>query len=138
VKQLRLQLASVQADEALHTRLPAQEDVLDRRSWATCQELRIAIGTWIERTYHRRRRQTALCRLAPVAYEIVMTAVPGPPSRVTEPVIQTCIDPDLRASLRELWDMKVCVRVGVLVLKVKRYNVLGCVDSCAEFFHMAG
>ncbi|MGW8688460.1 hypothetical protein ACWGNN_47210 [Streptomyces sp. NPDC055817] len=76
MKQLRLQLASVQAYEALRTRLPAQEDVLGRRSWATYQELRITIGTWIERTYHWRRRQTALGRLAPVAYEIVMTAVP--------------------------------------------------------------
>ncbi len=34
-----------------------QKNVLDRRTWATCQELRIAIVTWIERTCHRRRRQ---------------------------------------------------------------------------------
>ncbi len=34
-----------------------QKNVLDRRAWATRQELRIAIVTWIERTYHRRRRQ---------------------------------------------------------------------------------
>ncbi|GHJ96556.1 hypothetical protein SNE510_60750 [Streptomyces sp. NE5-10] len=37
------------------------------------QELRIAIVTWIERTYHRRRRQAALGRLTAVAYETVMT-----------------------------------------------------------------
>ncbi|MGX1249555.1 putative transposase [Streptomyces ambofaciens] len=42
-----------------------QKNVLDRRAWATRQELRIAIVTWIERTYHRRRRQRRLARLTP-------------------------------------------------------------------------
>ena len=51
-----------------------QKNVLNRRSWATREELRIAIVTWIERTYHRRRRQDALGRLTPVEYEIIMTA----------------------------------------------------------------
>jgi putative transposase len=32
-----------------------QKNVLDRHRWATRDELRIAIVTWIERTYHRRR-----------------------------------------------------------------------------------
>jgi putative transposase len=50
-----------------------QNNVLDRRQWATRQELRIAIVTWIERTYHRRRRQAALGRLTPVEYETIMT-----------------------------------------------------------------
>jgi transposase InsO family protein len=50
-----------------------QKNVLDRRSWATREELRIAIVTWIERTYHRRRRQAALGRLTPVEYETIMT-----------------------------------------------------------------
>ena len=36
-----------------------QKNVLDRRRWDTREELRIAIVTWIERTYHRRRRQAA-------------------------------------------------------------------------------
>ncbi len=40
-----------------------QRNVLDRRRWTTRDELRIAIATWIERTYHRRRRQAALGRL---------------------------------------------------------------------------
>jgi len=40
-----------------------QKNVLDRRTWATREELRIAIVTWIERTYHRRRRQDSLGRL---------------------------------------------------------------------------
>lgn len=50
-----------------------QKNVLDRRSWATRDELRIAIVTWIERTYHRRRRQDALGRLTPIEYETIMT-----------------------------------------------------------------
>ncbi len=50
-----------------------QKNVLDRRQWATREELRIAIVTWIERTYHRRRRQASLGRLTPVEFEIVMT-----------------------------------------------------------------
>ena len=50
-----------------------QKNVLDRRKWETRQELRITIVTWIERTYHRRRRQAALGRLTPVEYETIMT-----------------------------------------------------------------
>jgi len=50
-----------------------QKNVLNRRSWATRDELRIAIVTWIERTYHRRRRQGRLGRLTPVEYETIMT-----------------------------------------------------------------
>ncbi|MHB8464248.1 MAG: transposase, partial [Acidimicrobiales bacterium] len=50
-----------------------QKNVLDRRRWDTRDELRIAIVTWIERTYHRRRRQDALGRLTPIEYETIMT-----------------------------------------------------------------
>ncbi|WP_144998402.1 IS3 family transposase [Kocuria marina] len=50
-----------------------QKNVLDRRRWATRQELRMAIVVWIERTYHRRRRQAALGRLTPIEYETIMT-----------------------------------------------------------------
>jgi hypothetical protein len=50
-----------------------QKNVLNRRSWKAREELRIAIVTWIERTYHRRRRQAALGRLTPVEYELIMT-----------------------------------------------------------------
>ncbi|GJF23637.1 hypothetical protein SHO565_42010 [Streptomyces sp. HO565] len=45
-----------------------QKNVLDRRTWATRQELRIAIVTWIERTYHRRPSQKRLGQLTPVEY----------------------------------------------------------------------
>jgi transposase InsO family protein len=54
-----------------------QRNVLDRRRWASRDELRIAIITWIERTYHRRRRQEVLGRLTPIEYEATMTA-PAP------------------------------------------------------------
>ena len=50
-----------------------QKNVLNRRSWATREELRIAVVTWIERTCHRRRRQDALGRLTPIEYETIMT-----------------------------------------------------------------
>ena len=50
-----------------------QKNVLNRRSWATRDDLRIAIVTWIERTYHRRRRQDRLGRLTPVEFETMMT-----------------------------------------------------------------
>ena len=50
-----------------------QKNVLDRRTWATRDELRIEIVTWIERTYHQRRRQPALGRLTPIEYEMINT-----------------------------------------------------------------
>ncbi|MUK03659.1 IS3 family transposase, partial [Vibrio cholerae] len=46
-----------------------QKNVLDRRSWTTREQLRLAVVTWIERTYHRRRRQARLGRLTPVEFE---------------------------------------------------------------------
>jgi transposase InsO family protein len=50
-----------------------QNNVLNRRTWSTRNELRTAIITWIERTYHRRRRQAGLGRLTPIEYEAIMT-----------------------------------------------------------------
>ncbi|MEZ0367433.1 IS3 family transposase [Mycobacterium sp. pUA109] len=50
-----------------------QKNVLNRRRWDTREQLRLAIVTWIERTYHRRRRQLALGRLTPVEFEAIMT-----------------------------------------------------------------
>jgi putative transposase len=52
-----------------------QKNVLDRQPWATREDLRIAIVTWIERTYHRRRRQDVLGRLTPVEFETIMTTL---------------------------------------------------------------
>ncbi|QKT10028.1 hypothetical protein HUN07_04260 [Rhodococcus sp. W8901] len=36
--------------------------------------MRLAIATWIERTYNRRRRQRGLGRLTPVEYETLNQA----------------------------------------------------------------
>ncbi len=49
-----------------------QKNVLNTRRWVTRDQLRIAIVTWVERTYHRRRRQQALGRLTPAEYETIM------------------------------------------------------------------
>jgi transposase InsO family protein len=51
-----------------------QKNVLNRKRWDTREELRLAIITWIERTYHRRRRQRRLGRLTPVEYETLQHA----------------------------------------------------------------
>lgn len=51
-----------------------QKNVLDRHAvWSTRQDLQIAIVTWIEQTYNRRRRQRALGRLTPVEFELVLS-----------------------------------------------------------------
>lgn len=52
-----------------------QRNVLDRQRWQTREQLRIAIITWIERTYHRRRRQARLGRLTPIEFETIMTTL---------------------------------------------------------------
>ncbi|PWJ59167.1 transposase InsO family protein [Rathayibacter iranicus NCPPB 2253 = VKM Ac-1602] len=51
-----------------------QKNVLDQQRWATTQELRLAIITWIEGVYHRRRRQQGLRRLTPIEFETTKTA----------------------------------------------------------------
>jgi len=51
-----------------------QKNVLDRQRWSNREELRVAIVIWIERTYHRRRRQRGLGRLTPIEYETLNTA----------------------------------------------------------------
>ena len=48
-----------------------QKNVLDRQRWRTRDDLRLAIVTWIERTYHRRRRQARLGRLTPIEFETI-------------------------------------------------------------------
>ena len=51
-----------------------QKNVLNRRRWATRDQLRLAILTWIEKTYHRRRRQDRLGRLTPIEFETLLQA----------------------------------------------------------------
>ena len=55
-----------------------QNNVLDRRPWNTREDLRTAIVTWIERTYHRRRRQLRLGRLTPIEFETTMKPAAAP------------------------------------------------------------
>ena len=51
-----------------------QKNVLSRRHWQTREQLRLPIITWIENTYHRRRRQPTLGRLTPIEFEILRQA----------------------------------------------------------------
>jgi transposase InsO family protein len=59
--------------ESFHSLL--QNNVLDTKKWETREELRLAIVTWIERTYHRRRRKRSLGRMTPVEFEAVFQVV---------------------------------------------------------------
>jgi len=51
-----------------------QKNVLDSKTWATREQLHLAIVHWIECTYHRRRRQRALGKLTPIEYETIYSA----------------------------------------------------------------
>jgi putative transposase len=46
-----------------------QKNVLNRQRWTNREQLRLAIVVWIEKTYHRRRRQDALGRMTPIEFE---------------------------------------------------------------------
>jgi putative transposase len=59
--------------ESFHSLL--QNNVLDTKKWESREELRLAIVTWIERTYHRRRRKRSLGKMTPVEYEAVFQAI---------------------------------------------------------------
>jgi putative transposase len=50
-----------------------QKNVLNIKRWETREELRLAIVTWIETRYNRRRRQRRLGRLTPVEFEMIYT-----------------------------------------------------------------
>lgn len=52
-----------------------QKNVLDRQRWCTRADLPLAIVTWIERTYHRKRRQRRLGRLTPVESEPIYSGL---------------------------------------------------------------
>ena len=51
-----------------------QKNVLDQQRWDTREELRLAIVTWIESTYNRRRRQRRLDKHTPVEHERIYAA----------------------------------------------------------------
>ena len=48
-----------------------QKNVLNTRRWETREELRLAMVTWIETKYNRRRRQRRLGKLTPVEFEMI-------------------------------------------------------------------
>lgn len=49
-----------------------QKNVPNRKRWTTREELRLTIITWIEATYHRKRRQRGLGKLTPTEYESII------------------------------------------------------------------
>lgn len=52
-----------------------QRNVLNTKTWTSREELTIAIITWIEHRYHRRRRQQRLDRLTLLEYETINQTV---------------------------------------------------------------
>jgi putative transposase len=54
-----------------------QTELLDRRSWATRRQLRIAVFDYLEASYNRRRRHSALGYLSPANYEKMTAAAPA-------------------------------------------------------------
>jgi putative transposase len=50
-----------------------QKNVLNRKRWATRDQLATEIVHWIEHTYNARRRQRGLGKLTPVAYELAFS-----------------------------------------------------------------
>ena len=51
-----------------------QKNVLDTQRWETRDQFRLAIVTWIETKYNRRRRQRALGKLTPIEFEMIYAA----------------------------------------------------------------
>ena len=51
-----------------------QKNVPDTKEWETREELRLAIVTWIECTYHRRRRKRRPGKMTPVEFEALAEA----------------------------------------------------------------
>jgi transposase InsO family protein len=48
-----------------------QKNVLDRQRWTSRHAFRLAIVSWIETRYHRRRRQRRLGKLTPIEFETI-------------------------------------------------------------------
>lgn len=48
-----------------------QKNMLNTRRWDTREDLRLAIVSWIETKYNRRRRQRRLGKLTPVEFEMI-------------------------------------------------------------------
>ncbi|GAA4062487.1 hypothetical protein GCM10023065_11440 [Microbacterium laevaniformans] len=50
-----------------------QKNVLNTTRWDTRADLRLAMVTWIETKYNRRRRQRGLGKLTPIEFEMIYT-----------------------------------------------------------------
>jgi len=61
------------------------------------QDLRIVIVTWLEKSYHRERRQRSRGRLTPIEFETIYPADLAQ-SCVTQPVTYSCSRPPGRFS----------------------------------------
>jgi putative transposase len=51
-----------------------QKNVLNRHRWNSRERLRLAIVIWIEKTYHRHRRQDRLGRLTHIEFKTLHNA----------------------------------------------------------------
>jgi putative transposase len=54
---------------------PLQKNVLNRKRWRTREQLRLAIVTWIQRTYQRRRRSAVSASSPPIEFEMLFNEV---------------------------------------------------------------
>jgi transposase InsO family protein len=59
--------------ESFHSLL--HNTVLNSKKWESQEEFQIAIVTWIEGTYHRRRRKSSLGKMTPVEFEVAHEVV---------------------------------------------------------------
>lgn len=73
-----------------------QKNVLNKKRRSTRQALRLEIVTWIEQTYHRRRRQRGLGRLTPIEFEMIEPAAHAAQKLHTKRVSQTDSGPYVR------------------------------------------
>lgn len=77
-----------------------QNNVLNRRVWVTREQLRSAIVVWIEKKYHRKRRQAALGSFDANRIRD-HDGNTGRPGRVTKTVTKTCIRPKTQVAYFE-------------------------------------
>ena len=66
-------------------------ELIDRKSWQTKTEARLALFTWIEGWYNPRRRHSALSYLSPMNYEIQHTNPSPPRAEHGLPTVGACV-----------------------------------------------
>ncbi len=80
-----------------------QLELLDRKAWASRQELANAIFEWIEALYNPRRRHSALGNLSPIDYEGQHTPPQPRPDHHREAVRETGGSSDARTIRCRMW-----------------------------------